>query len=237
MFIKIVISIVALILAGLVYWMYKSRKGTLNLSEKNWHYKLLHWMWTVDKSSLKNACPYYWTLVCSLLFLPIYLLIGAIGKPIDALVNLIKKSLPEKKYKEPKLPKPSILDKTPDTKYEWFRLFYTKGKVICEYLIWGILALIGISVIASLYIMPFVRGYSHLGIVMIILTAIVLGSAYLVDSYPEHNKYHYDVYKNFLSGVKGLLLMIPILILELFKFIGRKINVTYQNHCPAIKWD
>ena len=60
---------------GMFYWMYKSKNGELKLSENDWHVRLLSYMWDFETWEAKNACPYYWGLVFSILILPIYLLV------------------------------------------------------------------------------------------------------------------------------------------------------------------
>ena len=65
---------------GMFYWMYKSKNGELNLSTNSWHFKLLQYMWDTETYEVKNACPYYWGLVSSIIFAIIKLIFGKITK-------------------------------------------------------------------------------------------------------------------------------------------------------------
>ena len=67
-------TIVLIAFVGMFYWMYKARKGSLNLSKNAWHFKLINYMWEAEVSEIRNACPYYWSLVLSILIFIPYLI-------------------------------------------------------------------------------------------------------------------------------------------------------------------
>ena len=70
----IILGIIAIgAFLGMFYWMWKARHGELELKKNAWHVKLLHYMWEFEINGRENACPYYWGLVVSILFLPVYL--------------------------------------------------------------------------------------------------------------------------------------------------------------------
>lgn len=42
---------------------------TFEFSTTSWHYKLMKWIWNVDKESITNMCPYFWSVIATLLFI------------------------------------------------------------------------------------------------------------------------------------------------------------------------
>jgi hypothetical protein len=132
----ILLSAALLSVLGMFYWMYKSKNGTLVLSKKSWHFKLKHWMWDIYYKDVKNACPYYWGLVFSILVLPLYLIAVSIYK----LYLFIWDKLPKFKVKKLNIKSPIHI---PQSKKEAYTIIYKKSKNWLKFIFGLSLILIG----------------------------------------------------------------------------------------------
>lgn len=217
---------------GMFYWMYKARKGELNLSTKSWHYKLKHWMWDFETYEGKNACPYYWGLVFSILFLPIYLIVGGVGKIVLYFYNLLLKF--QKSKIIPSIKLPTII---PATKKEMYRKVYTNSETWLANGLLGIMFILGgiglINMLINLFTINWVSGLILIGFCTIISVHIV---CLATDNYFFYKNYWKRVVK-ISEGFLGLFQLPFILIYSLLKIPFEFIFKVYVNHCPPIKWE
>ena len=72
------------------------KEKLISISERDWHYRLIKFVWNIDPKMFKNLCPYFWLTIASLLCVPFVLLwVGiktfflALGSGIAWLANLI----------------------------------------------------------------------------------------------------------------------------------------------------
>ena len=122
----LILSLISIPFLGMFYFMTQVKNGSIILSEKSWHFKMLHYMWDVDSRDLWNMCPYYWSVVLSVLFfIPYHIIkyyvkiINISGKFISALFQKKKVIQKENNYKEAKSKKEWI--KIPATQKEIFK--------------------------------------------------------------------------------------------------------------------
>lgn len=218
-------TIVLIAFVGMFYWMYKARKGSLNLSKNAWHFKLINYMWEAEVSEIRNACPYYWSLVLSILIFIPYL----IPRYLYVFQKYICSLFPEKKEKEVKVK--SEIKKT-TSKYSFI---YSKSKQILEQIMIIILCISVLYIIifnmSSLYETSF-RTFI-ICILIILYLAITL---YLHTTKPELDTYHWNQYKNFFSGLWGILKIPFIVVGWILSSIFSKITNVYIDNCPAIIW-
>jgi len=223
-------TIIVLLLAaaisifGMFYWMYKARKGELDLSSKSWHYKLKHWMWDFETYEGRNACPYYWGLVFSILVLPIYCASFIIYKAY----NLIKNLLPK-----PKIKLPTII---PPTKKEMYSKVYRNsknwlGNVLCGAII--ILALLVLfTAFRDLFILNKIVFFSFLGGVFAFIGLIIL-RIFRQDL----DKYWFVPLTQLYNGIWGLIKLPFIIVYNIIKWPIVKIFKIVEDNCPPIVWD
>lgn len=217
---------------GMFYWMYKSKNEELNLSTNSWHFKLLQYMWDTETYEVKNACPYYWGLVSSIILLIPYLV-------IRYMVIFPISKIPFNKIPKIKLPKLHISEKIdknipkiniPESKKQWFKLLYTKGKTIFTWVICGIC---GITVLYGLFkIAPFYTAISILSVLLFVIFTVLL---HIFKD--EWDKYHIEHYGNFFKGLVGILSIPFIIIFAIIKLIFGKITKVYYDNCPPINWN
>lgn len=245
----LIIGFIALAsIAGMFYWMHKARNGTLNLEATAWHRRLMTFMWEVKTSDLKNACPYYWSIVCSLLILIPYLFIRyCLYMPYKHWPSWLTFSWPESKvkhkpYKFKKCKKPrfvtefNIWDYLPTTLRGVYQLLYRKGKTILGVLftiLWIGLVALG-AVVFLIY--PFVKLSFVWALVFegTVLYALITLLVCMVK--PDWNQYHWDHWKNLGLSLYGIV-MIPFrvmwgLVSTLFSFLFDVIS----DNCPPINW-
>lgn len=212
-------------LSGMFYWMYKSKDGTLNLNPKSWHFKLTHWMWDVDTYEIKNACPYYWSLVFSLHILPIYIILRyIIVNPILFLIIYY-----DKLKSKIKLPEISIIS---PTKKEVYSKIYSNSKKWLKMILFGILGVVSLACI----ILLFNSMYNTSLILFYIVTGTGLFLSLLTAIKPEWDKYFINI---LLYGIKLLYTAFSYPFEKLFNlisFIFTKITGVISNACPPIKW-
>ena len=226
-FLIIFSSIGAIILSGLVYFMYKARKGTLNLSTKSWHYKLLHLMWNVEEQDLHNACPYYWALVVSIIIIPFYLIVK--------LLLLIGKIWPDRLTYKGIQP---ITISIPETKKQWSSLIWKHSKTVLTW-IWYIIVVISlISFIVWafwVYIEFWISNWS----IAAIITSIVIGTLIAallfihVLNNEEYDEYFKTPFCNLFIALYYFIMIIPNLLWLGIKWIFGIIG----DMCPAIEWN
>jgi hypothetical protein len=220
---------------GMFYWMYKSKSGELKLSSKSWHFKLLHWMWDIEFWEIKNACPYYWSIVVSLLLLPVYSVLRGlyiVGNWIFNKIPSINWSFLNKLKFLDKLPEINI----PSSKKETYSLIYKKGK---QYLIngfIGLLLLIALIGLIALYILPFLKFNLTAALLITGFMSYVLISYTLAIIKPEWDKYHIDHYKNFGLGLFGIVSIPFVVIYYILESIFSKLFKTIKDYCPPIVW-
>lgn len=234
-FLAILITIACLSLSGMFYWMYKSKEGELDLSKDAWHFKLVHYMWETELWELRNACPYYWSIVSTILLLPLYLPIRyLLVAPITWISDKIK-SVPSLNLH---INTPKIFQKIPkfnipDSKKQWYRYIYTKS----EYLLRLLFKLIFFTSLIVVVIYPLI-------VVNTLWLAIIASSVMLITFLtimvhiflPEYDKHHWDHYANFFISLGGICFIPFKLIGELIKLILSPIGNFYQNNCPPINW-
>lgn len=204
---------------GMFYWMWKAKSGTLVLSTNSWHFKLKKWMWDIETNEVKNACPYYWTLVLSLLILPIYTLLFLTYKLFS---------------KIPTLPKAKITI-IPPTKKEMYKKLYSKSKDYLKLFFSITLILIGLVAIIYSFRTLFIL---DLKVFLIVLGFLAYISAFIIQANvkPEWDKYHNDHWGNLFTALFGLISLPFIIIYNIISYIFTKITNVYTNICPQIKW-
>lgn len=233
---QIAIILIALFLTtaflGMLYWMWKSRKGELNLSTNSWHFKLLHYMWDTETYEVRNACPYYWGLICSLIVLTPYLI-------LRYLVVLPISKIPFNKIPKIKLPKLHIIEKInnkipnitiPESKKQWFRLFYTKGKTI--FLSSLAIFIVGIVLFTLFVKFPLTTALSILFVMIFFIFTLIL---HIVKD--DWDKYHINHYENFFKGLIGIICIPFVIFWNIIEFLFNKIVKVYNNSCPPINWE
>jgi hypothetical protein len=215
----ILLSTAFISILGMFYWMWKARLGILVLSTNSWHFKLKKWMWDIETNEVKNACPYYWTLVLSLLILPVYILLY--------LAYMLFEKLP-------KLPKANLTI-IPPTKKEMYKKLYFKSKEYLKlafYITFTLTALIAIIYsFRTLFILDW-------RVFLIVLGALVYITFFLIQSIvkSEWDKYHNDHWVNLFIALAGLISFPFIVIFNIFSYVFTKITNVYTNVCPQIKW-
>lgn len=66
-------------------------KNLYTFSKNSWHVRFFKWLFKEDPTKMyKTMCPYFWTYVVVILFLPIILIIKAFGKAGTALLNKLR---------------------------------------------------------------------------------------------------------------------------------------------------
>lgn len=232
----ILLILTLLTFGGMFYWMYKSRKGELNLSKTSIHIRFIKWMWDVDYWEIENACPYYWSLVFSILILPLYLIGRYIIYPICKyiLVPIIEYTqkklnwlLFSKKFKTKLLNKINL-----PTPNESYKQIYKKGKQWTEYIFIILLGLITLGSVIIGFIMSFQFNLIF-GITFLSGLIFIIGTWVISKLYPQLDKYHIDHYLNFISGLWGIIKLPFVILAGLFELILNKIS----NSCPPINWN
>ena len=219
MILLITILTIALIsVLGMFYWMYKARNGELNLSTNSWHYKLKHWMWDFETYEGKNACPYYWGLVFSMLILPLYSI-------IRGLVYLYSK--------RPKIKLPTVnLPHIPETKKEVYNKIYKNSKKWLFYiLIFSLLAFL--IYIFYLLFKTNVFGFKFI-ISSIVISGLIAAQNTLI---PEWDEYFIEPVINIGKGLVDLIKLPFLIIYNLLAIVFRKLFNIYTDMCPPIIWD
>jgi len=229
----IIILIIALLaVLGMFYWMYKSKSGELNLSTNSWHFKLKHWMWDFETYEGKNACPYYWGLVFSILILPLYVIIKYATEFSFYLNN-----------KLPRFKKPTVLSKIqlstiiPSTKKEMYSQIYKNSKKWLLNILFGSLIFIGfIGAVVSFYNL-FILDWKIAVLVIILLLVIFLQVIMLIIE----NKYFMKNYWNYVlmivRGLFGIFKLPFIMIYDLIKIPFQYLFKIYEDACPPINWN
>ena len=226
----IFLTIVFLAFVGMFYWMYKTRNGIINLNKNSWHFKLVNWMWEAETSEIRNVCPYYWSLVLSVLILIPY----SILRYLYVFYKYIYSLFPEKKKKEIKINPPKKIEiKKAPYKYSYI---YSKSKNILEWIVIGtptlILLIILIRGVFQLYVESFTLFIS------IICILIYLGiTLFLHDKKPNLDIYHWNHYRDFFSGLFGIIKIPFVIINWILSNIFYKLTNVYKNNCPGIEWE
>ena len=220
-----VLSMAFVAILGMFYWMYKARKGELNLSTKSWHYKLKHWMWDFETYEGKNACPYYWGLVFSLLFLIPYIVVRYIITIVVYLYNL----LPSFRSVKSSIKLPTII---PATKKEAYNQIYRKSKtwltnILIAVAVLGLLSLITTGFVADWKIM---LGFTIFFILVVLHVVLHENSTLFYEYYSKH-------WISIFEGIWGLAQLPFILLYNLVKIPFEFIFKVYTNRCPPIKWE
>jgi len=223
-------------LIGMIYWMIKSKSGELSLNANSWHVKLLHYMWDFEPSN-QNACPYYWGLVCSLFVLIPYLFIRYIlYKPFRFLSNWWDNHVPVINIKTPKFVDKIKLPVVPETKKQWFRLFYTKGQKIVLLFLGGICVIAATVALILLFVLPFVK--FTLTVALIITSSMLfIALTILIHLLKEEwDKYHIDHYTHLFLGIFGIIGIPFVILYKLIVFIFSNLFEVISDSCPPINW-
>lgn len=219
---------------GMFYWMYKSKNGELELSKNDWHVKLLSYMWDFETWEAKNACPYYWGLVFSILIIIPYLIIRYTIK----LCSYLQSKLPV--INMPKLPVINFtkfnIDIIPKSKKEMYTKVYKNSK---KWLINGfLLVLLLLCLSGAIYIFYkiFLESVNNF---IIILSITALLSVHILFLLVENNFFINNYWNHLIKLGEGLIgiLKFPILLIyEILKYPANYIFGIYTNNCPAITW-
>lgn len=253
MYILLFLLILAFI--GMFYFMSIVKNGEISFTTNSWHFKLLKWMWNVESKKLNNLCPYYWTVVLSIIILPVYCFIFLVAKIYDwcdEKIDIIVDKLGLKnRLNKIKMPEIHILDKlqlhsrydninNSLTKNNIFIIIWKYGKTIFIYLI-VLFFLIGlICFLVNLY-------YASIKANTFIIFYFVVSFIGLVIFYFITSSYFYrlntivfepifelfDCIDSLLKSLIGIFL-IP------FKIIGlifEKLKIKYDEVCPFINWN
>lgn len=230
--IPLVIAFLSII--GMFYWMYKSRNGELNLSKNPWHLKLLYYMWDVELYQLKNACPYYCSIVLSLILLTPYLVIRyLIVAPCKWVGNwkIFNYSVNRPKIK--------FLDKLftiPDSKKQWFSLIYKYGKTILLWAFGIVLGIIAIGSIIAIFVFPWLKLTFTLALIVTGVILFVLTTILIHLLLPTWDEYHITHYQNFCSGFIGILSIPFVVTYKLLSFLFKPLFQVISDSCPPISW-
>lgn len=209
---------------GMFYWMYKSKNGTLVLSKTSWHYKLKHWMWDIDFEDVKNACPYYWGLVFSILLLPLYLISLGISEGSLFIWN----KLPKFKKLAFKLPIPQskkeIYTKIYNNSKNWLKTIFTVllVSILITWIIWLFWGIFKSNVNVFIILLSF---FTYVGVALL-QTSIK----------PEWDEYHNDYWLHLFKGLFGLVTFPFVMIYKLLAYLFSKLTNTYNDICPSIEW-
>lgn len=240
-FIILLLSDICISFLGMLYWMYKSKEGELSLSSSSWHFKLLNWMWEAEIYNCNNACPYYWGIVLSIHILPIYL----ICKLIYIVYKWLDDKLPSFKgfnVKLPKVPLPEF--NIPETKKQWWKLVYTKGKNILISCLTILFVGLGTIAIISLFIYPYLKFNLTFAIISSIIGIWAISSMIVHIVNKDLDKYHINHYTDVITGIVGLFKTITIPLVLLWKLVEfvfsklfKQIYSVYKSNCPPISWN
>lgn len=234
--IYLLVSLIAISFLGMLYFMKQVKDGEISLSEKSWHFKLLKYMWDVDVDSLTNMCPYYWSVVCSVIILAPYLIIRYFMKAIEWIHNLeVLKKVTSIKIKKPliiaskKESKP--LFTIPQSKKDIFSLIWRKGSYIFDIFLIVAIFLSAAILLASLVYRSFSFNFMF-GIYL--LSAMIYALSILVSyNYPKYKEIMLEPWVKFFKGLFGI-------VSQPFKLIWQlllKLFNVYENLCPAINWE
>ena len=232
----LLIPVLIIPILGMFYWMYKSKTGELNLSQKSWHFRLLHWMWDVEFYEIKNACPYYWSIWVSLIILLPYLLIRGVYIAISWIFNKLPSinwSFLNKLKFVDKLPTINI----PTSKREVYSNIYKKGKDYLKYFFIGVLNILLIGALILVYVIPFIKFNVKTALILTSFMTYVLTSYILTLIKPEWDEYHIDHYKNFGKSLFGIISIPFIVVYYILEYLFSKLFKTIKNYCPPIVWD
>ena len=230
--IYLLLSLIAIPFLGMLYFMKKVKDGEITLSEKSWHFKLLKYMWDVNVESLTNMCPYYWSVVCSVIILIPYLFARYVNSFCNWLFDsgtlaYIKNKA--KKVSTKKESKPLFI--IPQSKKDMFSLIWNRGSEICAILLVLTCLLVGL-IFALFYIYSvFTFNVIH-GIILISIIIYVLVVAFS-SNYWNYREIMLEPWVKFFNGLFGI-------VSQPFKLIWQlllKLFNVYENLCPAINWD
>jgi len=220
----ILLSISVTSILGMLYWMYKARKGTLYLKETTWHFKLVKYVWdsNLETNEIRNACPYYWSIILSLFMFPSVLIIKFIG----SVITLINSKLPERKIK------PKVYKEKKKSKYSDV---YSKSKEILEITFAILIAVLIAGFLLAGYVGTFMFSIK-VGIIATLIILFVVVTILLHEFKPELDQFHLNHYSSILKGLIGIF-KIPFLILSfVLSAIFSKITKVYTDNCPPIIW-
>ena len=225
----IVLSIITLIsLLGMFYWMYKAKTGELNLSSTSWHYKLKHWMWDFETYEGRNACPYYWGLVFSIIILPVY----CISRLVFEIYEFINKKLPKPKVRL-NIKLPTII---PPTKKEMYSKIYRNAKDWLSTTLAIVCVLLFLFSIFKCYYNLFLFNINYF-LIALFLVLIFIFSVLQNAIKPEFNKYWITPLNNLYNSIFSLIKLPFIIIYNIIKWPVVKIFKIIEDNCPPIVWD
>lgn len=223
----IVLSVITLMsIFGMFYWMYKARKGELDLQSTSWHYKLKHWMWDFETYEGRNACPYYWGLVFSIIILPIY----CISRLVFEIYEFINKKLPKSKLN---IKLPTII---PPTKKEMYSNIYRNAKDWLSITLVIIGMLFFLYTIFKCYYNLFLFNINYFFIALFIVLVFIF-SVLQNAIKPELNKYWITPLNNLYNSIFSLIKLPFIIVYNIIKWPVVKIFKIVEDNCPPIVWD
>lgn len=140
----------------------------ISLNKNSWHYRYYSWVLCKD-STPKTLCPYFWTMVVLVLFLPVVLFIKLIGM----LFNFFDKRHSEKLYKK-------LLDENYD--YEKERAKSRKidkvieiiGKVVTGFILLCLVTLLGLALYTGVKEVGWLTALKNLFTLIGIITTFLL---------------------------------------------------------------
>lgn len=232
------VAVATLSLLGMFYWMWRAKSGTLHLKSDSWHVKLLNWMWDVDiLQQATNACPYYWSIVCSVVVLPTYLALYAIFRVFGPVYVYIRKHTKGwftdiKGYKWM-----DRIPHVPTNVQEVYGTVYRSGKSILIDLLSIVGVVLCIVFVVAVFVFPYLAMSITTAVLVTALLLWIVGAIVLSIGWPEYDQYHTDYYADFVRGLGGILL-VPFRLLWwiLSTIIGKVFDVA-SNNCPPIEWE
>ena len=226
-FLIIFSTIVILSLLGMFYWMYKAKKGELDLRKSSWHMRYMNYLWDVEPYDAKNSCPYYWSLVSSLLLTPIYFLVKYLYLSCE---YVYEKFLSKVNINIPEFVKLPVI-----TKESIFKKLYKKSQIYLKLGALSILIIVGLIALFELLKNIFI--VDLLAFKIVISTILILALCIIqIIKKPEWDKYFLDPVIDFFKSLLNLIL-IPFKILgAIFSYLGEVIFKVYKNNCPPINW-
>jgi hypothetical protein len=239
---------------GMFYFMTIVKNGEISFTTNSWHFKLLKWMWDVESKRLNNLCPYYWTVVLSIIILPVYCLFKlffTIGEWYDEKMDIISDKIGLKnRLNKIKIPELHLLDKlqlhsrydninNSLTKNNIFTIIWKYGKTIFIYLIL-LLFISLICFLVNLYY-PSIKANTFIIFYFVITLIFVFIFYFITNNYFYRlNVIVFEPIFELFECIGNLLKSLIGIFLILFKIIGlifEKLKIKYEESCPFINWD
>jgi hypothetical protein len=182
------------------------------LNKFSWSARFFEWVWNTDVEKFKSMCPYFWSYVLTLVFLPIILVfkgLYAITPTSDKAEAFIEK-----------MEKSKAVESISNFNQK-YSIVYSTGKVF-KWTFFGGLGIIGGFMIGVLlyqsYLYP-IEALAIIGAVSLLIAVIAIVVSINPDS----------------KIVRGLLYPFKLLA-KFFILLKDMLYSLYRNMCPLIKW-